>query len=122
MHFLDERRLCIRSLSCLRSNILCTLGKKRSKVRISLSDAVQHGSARDILEGSLEVKSNKDSGVVGFRKVLDGLDHRVCTFGSSNTVLQWSSTLGVGTCSATSDKNRAEIGADAGAGASGSAG
>ena len=32
-------------------------GKDRSKVRISLSDAVQHGSARDILEGSLEVKN-----------------------------------------------------------------
>ena len=70
------------------------LGKDRSKVRISLSDAVQHGSARDILEGSLEVKSNKDSRVVGFRKVLDGLDHRVRTVRSSNTVLQWSSTLG----------------------------
>ena len=70
------------------------LGKDRSKVRISLSDAVQHGSARDILEGSLEVKSNKDSRVVGFRKVLDGLDHRVCTIWSPDTVLQWSSTLG----------------------------
>ena len=39
-------------------------GKDRSKVRVSLSDAVQHGSARDILEGSLEVKSNKNSRVV----------------------------------------------------------
>ena len=70
------------------------LGKDRSKVRVSLRDALQHGSAKDILEGSLEVKSNKDPRVVGFRKVLDGLDHRVCAVRSSNTVLQWSSALG----------------------------
>ena len=69
-------------------------GKDRSKVRISLSDAVQHGSTRDILEGSLEVKSDKNSRVVGFSDVLDGLDHRVCAVRSSNTALQWSSTLG----------------------------
>ena len=68
-------------------------GKDRSKVRISLSDAVQHGSARDILEGSLEVKSNKNSRVVSFRQVLDGFDHRICTIWSSNTVFEWSSTL-----------------------------
>ena len=37
------------------------LGKDRSEIRISLSDTVQHSSARDMLEGSLEVKSNKDS-------------------------------------------------------------
>ena len=35
------------------------LGKDRSKVSISLSNAEKHGSARDVLEGSLEVKSNK---------------------------------------------------------------
>ena len=70
------------------------LGKNRSKVRVSLSDAVQRGSARDILEGSLEVKGNKDPRVVSFREILDGLHHRVCAVWSSNTVLQWSSTLG----------------------------
>ena len=68
-------------------------GKDRSEIRISLSDAVQHGSARDILEGSLEVKSDKNSRVVSFRQVLDGLDHRICTIWSSDTVLKWSSTL-----------------------------
>ena len=47
------------------------LGKDRSEIRISLSDTVQHSSARDILKGSLEVKSNKDSRVVSIRKVLD---------------------------------------------------
>ena len=67
------------------------LGKDRSKVRVTLSDAVQHGSARDVLE---EVKSNKNPRVVSFREVLDGLDHRVCTVRSPDTVLQWSSTLG----------------------------
>ena len=70
------------------------LGKDRSEIRISLSDTVQHSSARDILEGSLEVKSNKDPRVVSFRKVLDGFDHCVCPIWSSNTVLQWSRALG----------------------------
>ena len=64
------------------------LEEDRSEIRISLSDTVQHSSARDILEGSLEVKSNENSGVIGFRQVLDGLDHGVCTIRSSNTVLQ----------------------------------
>ena len=54
-----------------------------------------HGIAlRDMLEGRFEVKSNKDSGVVSFREVLDGLDHRVCSVWSSNTTLQGSRTLG----------------------------
>ena len=70
------------------------LGEDSCKVRIGLLDTVQHGSARHILEGSFEVKSNNDSGGVSFREVLDGLDHRVCTVRSSNTALQWSSTLG----------------------------
>ena len=55
------------------------LGKDRCKIRISLRNTVQHSSARDILEDSLEVKSNKDPRVVGFRKVLDGFDHCVCS-------------------------------------------
>ena len=70
------------------------LGKDRSEIRISLSDAVQHSSARDILEGSFEIKSNNDSRVVRFRKVLDGFDHCVCSVWSSNTVLQRSRALG----------------------------
>ena len=44
-------------------------------------------SARHILEGRFEDKSNKDPRVVSFLKVLDGFDHRVCSVWSSNTVL-----------------------------------
>ena len=43
------------------------LGEDSCKVRIRLLDTVQHGSARHILEGRFEVKSNKDSGGVSFR-------------------------------------------------------
>ena len=70
------------------------LGTDRSEIRIGFSDTVQHCSARHILEGSLEVKSNKDPRLVIFRKVLDGFDHCVCSIWSSNTVLQRSRTLG----------------------------
>ena len=53
------------------------LGEDSCKIRIGLRHAVQHCAARHILEGRFAVKSNKDSGVMSFRKVLDGLDHRV---------------------------------------------
>ena len=46
------------------------LGEDSSKIRIGLLDTVQHGSPRHILEGSFEVKSNKDSGGVSFREVM----------------------------------------------------
>ena len=36
------------------------LGEDSCKVRIGLLDTVQHGSARHILEGRFEVKSNED--------------------------------------------------------------
>ena len=45
-------------------------GKDSSKVRVALLNSEQHGSTRDILEGSFEDKSNKDSGGVSLRKVL----------------------------------------------------
>ena len=38
------------------------LGEDSCKVRIGLLDTARHGSARHILEGHFEVKSNKDSG------------------------------------------------------------
>ena len=51
------------------------LGEDGCKIRIGLELILYSiALARDILESSLEVKSNKDSGVVGFRKVLDGLE------------------------------------------------
>ena len=62
--------------------------------RIGLRTAVQLCAARHILEGRFEVKSDKDSGVVSLREVLDGLDHRVCSIWSSNTILHRSGTLG----------------------------
>ena len=37
------------------------LGEYSCKIRIVLFDAVQHGSARHILEGRFGIKSNKDS-------------------------------------------------------------
>ena len=70
------------------------LGEDSCKVRIGLLEAAQHGSARHILAGRFEVKSNKDSGSVSFREVLKGFDHRVCSIWSSNTVLQSPRTLG----------------------------
>ena len=70
------------------------LGEDSCKIRIGLRNTVQHGSARHVLEGRFEVKSNKNPGVISFREVLDGLDHRVCSIWSSNTVLQGSRTLG----------------------------
>ena len=70
------------------------LGEDSRKIRIGLRNTVQHSSARDSLEGRFEVKGNKDSGVVSFREIVDGFDHRVCSVWSSNTVLQGSRTLG----------------------------
>ena len=70
------------------------LGEDSCKIRIGLRNAVQHCAARHMLEGRFEVKSNKDSGVISLREVLDGLDHRVCSIWSSNTILQGSRTLG----------------------------
>ena len=45
------------------------LGEDSCKIRIGLRDTVQHCSARHILEGRFEVKSNNDSGVVSFRQI-----------------------------------------------------
>ena len=46
-------------------SVLCGInfpfGKDICEVQVVLLSAVQHGLARDILEGSLEVKSKKDS-------------------------------------------------------------
>ena len=70
------------------------LGQNSCEVRIGLLDTVQHDYARHILEGRFEIKSNKDSGGVSFREVLNGFDHRVCSVWSSNTVLQTSRTFG----------------------------
>ena len=70
------------------------LGEDSCKIRIGLSDAVQHGSARHILEGRFEIKSNKDSGGVSLREVLNGFDHGVCSVWSSTTILQRSPTFG----------------------------
>ena len=53
------------------------LGEDSCKIRIGLYSIA--GSAKHVLEGRFEVKSNKDSGVISFRKVLDGFDHRVCS-------------------------------------------
>ena len=63
------------------------LGEDSCKVRIGSLNIVQHGAARHFLEGRFEVRSNKDSGGVSFREVLDGLDHRVCSVWSSITVM-----------------------------------
>ena len=69
-------------------------GKDGCKVRVVLFDAGQHGSARDIVEGRLEVKRNKDSGWVSLREVLKGFDHRVCSIWASNSILKESGTFG----------------------------
>ena len=62
-------------------------GKDGCEVRVVLLDAAQHGASRDILEGCLEVKRHKDSGGISLRKMLNGLDHRVCTIRSSHSTL-----------------------------------
>ena len=56
--------------------------------------STQHGSPRHILEGRFKIKSNKDSGGVSLREVLNGFDHRACSVWSSNSMLQRSSTVG----------------------------
>ena len=55
---------------------------------------MERGTSRDILEGRLEVKSNKHPGGVCFSKILNGLDHGVGTVRSSHTILKRTSTFG----------------------------
>ena len=55
---LCRRRFLVHSVLC---GSRIPFGKDSCEVRVVLLNAVQHGSARDILESSLEVKSNKDS-------------------------------------------------------------
>ena len=70
------------------------LGEDSCKIRIVLFDAVQHGSPKHILEGRFDIKSNKDSGGISLRELLNGFDHRVFSVWPSNTILQKSSTFG----------------------------
>ena len=68
-------------------------GKDICEVLVVLLDAEQHGSTREILEGSLEVKRNKDSAGISLRKILNCLDHDVSTLRASHSVLWRSSTF-----------------------------
>ena len=68
-------------------------GEDSSEVWISVLNAVEHGTPRDILDGRLEIKGNQHSSGICFSKILDGLDHCVGTVRSSNTILKRASTV-----------------------------
>ena len=62
-------------------------GEDRSQVGIMLSKAVHHGASGYILKCCLEVKGDQNSGSVRFSKVLDRLDHFVCSVLATHAVL-----------------------------------
>ena len=64
-------------------------GEDRGQVRIVLSEAEQHRASGYVPKSSLQVKGDKNTGLVRLRKVLDGPDHLVGSILATHAVLEW---------------------------------
>ena len=72
---------CVRRIRVMvhavRSGARVPSGEDRGQIRIVLPDTVQPGASEYVVKGCIQVQSNKNAGLVRFRKVLDGFDHLV---------------------------------------------